>query len=128
MGEHICVVSKCKTDWAAMAQYYVVFECKALLQDGFPGGHPCAVSGSKLDWATEVQHCIVSKDSQSWLEKDTGGNHCIVLDAKGGWGLYALRGPSRQGKNIEGFRRKVYNTRKLDEARLLKKLAKCEIS
>jgi len=61
----------------------------------------------------------------SWW-KDTGGNHCIILDAKGGWGLYALCSSKRQGKELEGCRSKVHSSGKLDEARLLGKLAKCE--
>jgi len=60
--------------------------------------------------------------------EDTRGNHYAFLDAKVGWGLYALCSSNRKGAKLKGCRSKVHNFGKLDEARLLGKLVKCEIS
>lgn len=53
---------------------------------------------------------------------------CVVLAGKGGWCLYALWGFSKQGRKLNGCKNKVHSSRKLDEARLLGKMTKCEIS
>ncbi len=53
---------------------------------------------------------------------------CEVLAGKGGWCLYTLRGFNRQGRKLDGCRSKAHSSRKMDEARLLKKMAKCDIS
>lgn len=64
--------------------------------------------------------------SSGW-GKDIGGNNYTVLDTKGGRGLYALCSSSQKGEKVEACRSKVHISGKLDQARLLKKLAKCEI-
>lgn len=51
---------------------------------------------------------------------------CGISLGKGGWGLYALQGFSRQGRKLEGCIRKAHSSGKLDEARLLGKMDKCE--
>jgi len=50
-----------------------------------------------------------------------------VSTSKGGWCLCALWGFSRQGRKVDGCRSKVHSYGKLDESRLIEKMAKCEI-
>lgn len=53
---------------------------------------------------------------------------CEVSTGKGGWYLYALWGFSKQGRKLDDYRSEAHNSEKLDEARFLGKMAKCEIS
>lgn len=53
---------------------------------------------------------------------------CEVLTCNGGLCLCTLQGFNRQGRKLDGCRSKAHNSRKLDEARLLGKMAKFEIS
>lgn len=53
---------------------------------------------------------------------------CDILAGNGGWCLCALWGFSRQGRKLDGCGSKAHYSRKLDEARLLVKMVKCEIS
>lgn len=53
---------------------------------------------------------------------------CEVSASKRGCCLYALRCFNRQGRKLDGFKREAHGSWKLDEARLLEKMAKCEIN
>jgi len=53
---------------------------------------------------------------------------CRVSAGKGDWCLYTLRGFNRQGGKLNGCISKVHSFRKLDEVRLLRKMAKCEVN
>ena len=50
-----------------------------------------------------------------------------VSVGKGGWCLYAQQGFSRQRRKLDGCRSKVHSLGKLDKARLLSKIVKCDI-
>ena len=52
---------------------------------------------------------------------------CGVSAGKGGWCLCKLQGFSRKGRNLDGCRSKAHSLGKLDEARLLGKMATCEM-
>ena len=52
---------------------------------------------------------------------------CRVSVGKGGWCLYTLQGFSRKGRKLNGCKSKAHSFGKPDEARLLGKMAKCEI-
>ena len=100
---------------------------------GILGGHLCAISEcsvvgilcafleSSVDYLTAL-HIF-------WRAVLIGVSAgCEVLAGKGGWCLCALRGFNRQERKLDGWRRKAQNYGKLDEARFLGKMAKCEIS
>jgi len=53
---------------------------------------------------------------------------CKVSTGKGGWCLCGLQSFNMKGKKLDGCRSKAHSFGKLDEARFLGKIAKCEIS
>lgn len=53
---------------------------------------------------------------------------CGVSVGKGGWFLCVLQGFIMQGRKLDGYISKARNSEKLDEARFLGKMSKCEIS
>jgi len=53
---------------------------------------------------------------------------CEVSAGKEGWCLYALWSFNKKGRKLDGCRNKADRPGKLDDARLLSKMAKCQIS